>query len=184
MGGLRILLLPPTPPTASCKRAQGWETEPAPSILVAVPGCRMVVGRGLGAYTVLHMPQQCLSLPLLSVTQAVPCPHKRKKTGHKRAERKLREHGADPFPPPTSQGCSCVGKPRLRPCVSPVSTDSRTGRWQQRWWLEHPPWRALQQVPESPWLPPFLRVASWSSCLAASLWASLQPWEENLASLF
>lgn len=57
--------------------------------------------------------------------------------------------------------------------MSPVSVESRAGRWQQRWWLEHPPWRALQPAPESLWLPLFLCVASLSSCLAFSLWASL-----------
>lgn len=39
--------------------------------------------RILGVYTVLPMLQQCLSLPLLSVIQAVPCSHKRKKSGHR-----------------------------------------------------------------------------------------------------
>lgn len=117
-----------------------------------------------------------LSPPLLSVTQAVLCSHGRKNIGAQRAERKPREHGADPFPPPTSQGCSCVGKPRPRPRVRPSSAASRAGRWQQRWWLEHPPCRALQPAAESPWsscfpelfpccfppgLPPPARGRSW-----------------------
>lgn len=145
MGGLSILLLPPTPPTASCKCAKVWRIEPALSISVAVPGCRMMVGRSLGAYTVLHMPQQCLSLAFVICDTGCSLLPQEKKI---RAERKHREHGADLLPPPTSQGCSCVGKPRSMSCVSPV-TDSRVGRWQWQWWLEHPPWRALQPAPES-----------------------------------
>lgn len=65
--------------------------------------------------------------------------------------------------------------------MSPATADSRAGRGQQRWWLEHPPWRALQPAPEP--LPASLPVRGFPGLFFFALGLP-PPWEENLASLF
>lgn len=172
--GLSILLLPPRPPTASCKCAKGWRIEPAPSILVAVPGCRMMVERRLGGTQCFTCPSSvCHCLCYLS-HRLFPAPTREKKSGHRGLRGSTRNMEQIRFLLPLPKAAPAwESQGQGRPCVSPATADSRVGRWQQQWWLEHCPWRALQPASESPWLPLFLHVASWSSCLASSLWASL-----------
>lgn len=158
----------------------------APATGWAPLGCRVVVRRGAGgAGSAPHAPEVSVaaltqdtscSLLLLRVTA------RKNKNGACGAERKHWEHGAGPLPPPASQGCSRVGKPRPRHRRSPAGT-KLGGEVAAAAGASSPGSPAAGTA--GPVAVSALAGGFRQSCLASSLWASPQrgkkvrhPWFE------